>query len=261
MEILEFGNKEKPKIILIHGFQSIWQIWEKYIDYYKEDYHLIVPIIEGHNPDKMEDFKSFNDSASFLENWYINNYGNEVYAIFGMSMGGILATTILKNNKLRIKKIILDGSPLASCNWLLKFILRKFYLNITHKTQKRNPKAIENARNFLFPSNREKEFLSLIDQMDDKIIIRFINAISDYKLSNNLDIKNTKIYYYHGDKLNEMLSKKTARYLKETYPSIKITCFKGTNHCEGLSMNYDNCIKILNEILKEGVKDGSKSDR
>lgn len=32
MEILEFGNKSKGKIILIHGFESPYQIWNDYID-------------------------------------------------------------------------------------------------------------------------------------------------------------------------------------------------------------------------------------
>ena len=52
MDILEFGNKEKEKIILIHGFQLIWQYWEKHIEYFKKDYHVIVPIITGHNKNK-----------------------------------------------------------------------------------------------------------------------------------------------------------------------------------------------------------------
>ena len=32
MGILEFGDKEKDKIILIHGFETPYQIWEKYIE-------------------------------------------------------------------------------------------------------------------------------------------------------------------------------------------------------------------------------------
>ena len=32
MKILEFGDDSKRKIILIHGFQCPWQVWNKYID-------------------------------------------------------------------------------------------------------------------------------------------------------------------------------------------------------------------------------------
>ena len=45
MEILEFGDRNKRKIIFIHGFQCPYQIWEKYIEHYQKDYHIIIPIM------------------------------------------------------------------------------------------------------------------------------------------------------------------------------------------------------------------------
>ena len=59
MEILEFGDRNKRKIIFIHGFQCPYQIWEKYIEHYQKDYHIIIPIMPGHNPKKQEKFFSF----------------------------------------------------------------------------------------------------------------------------------------------------------------------------------------------------------
>lgn len=53
MKIIEFGNKSKRKIILLHGFQSPWQVWEKC-----KDFHIIVPIVSGNNPEENEDFMS-----------------------------------------------------------------------------------------------------------------------------------------------------------------------------------------------------------
>ena len=122
MEILEFGNKNNKKIILIHGFQSPYQVWDDYIKYYEKDYHLIVPILTGHNPKKKEEFISFKECAKELEDYYISKYGNDVYAIYGMSMGGVLAATIWENRRLNIDKVILDGSPLVSFNNFIKNI-------------------------------------------------------------------------------------------------------------------------------------------
>ncbi len=42
MKILEFGDTSKRKIILIHGFQCPWQVWNKYIEYYEKKFHIIV---------------------------------------------------------------------------------------------------------------------------------------------------------------------------------------------------------------------------
>ena len=56
MQILEYGNPESEKIILIHGFESPYQIWDEYVEKYKEKYCVIVPILPGHNVNEREDF-------------------------------------------------------------------------------------------------------------------------------------------------------------------------------------------------------------
>jgi esterase/lipase len=112
MEILEFGNKENKKTILIHGFQLIWQYWEKHIEYFKKNYHVIVPIITGHNQNQKETFISFKETAKEIEDYCINNFGYDIYAVFGMSMGGVVAANLLQNKRLKIKKLFAMVRPL-----------------------------------------------------------------------------------------------------------------------------------------------------
>ena len=45
LKILEFGNPRNEKMILIHGFESPYQVWEDYIKYFEKDYFIIVPIL------------------------------------------------------------------------------------------------------------------------------------------------------------------------------------------------------------------------
>ena len=146
MEVLEFGDKSKRKIILIHGFQSPYQVWDKYIKHYENEFHILVPILPGHNPKQIEDFISFEKVAGELEDYYITKYGKEVYAIYGMSMGGVLTATLWRRNKLCIHKLIFDGSPIVSINGFMKNMMTCFYLNITHKTQRRDKKTLEQAK-------------------------------------------------------------------------------------------------------------------
>ena len=69
-------------------------------------------------------------------------------------------------------------------------------------------------------------------------------------LKKDIDKTKTKIYYYHGTKFNEMLAKKTARYLKKYYLDSKIIYFKGKAHCEVSLINPKMMIKELDKILK-----------
>ena len=249
MEILEFGNKENKKIILIHGFQSPYQVWNEYIEYYKDKYHIIVPILQGHNPKKKEEFVSFKESAKEIEDYIISNYGNDVYAVFGMSMGGVLTATIWENKRLNIEKVIFDGSPLVSYNNFIKQFMIRFYIDITHKSQRREQKTLEQAVNNIITKDKLNFLLQALDNMSDATIVNYINGIGNFKLSNKIDTRNTNIYYYHGTKTNEMLAKKTARYIKKYYPNSNIICFKGNGHCEYSLLNPKEMIKELDKIL------------
>ena len=49
MRILEFGDKQKEKIVLIHGINIPWQMWNEEINIYSEQYHVIVPVPNGYD--------------------------------------------------------------------------------------------------------------------------------------------------------------------------------------------------------------------
>ena len=250
MEILEYGNKEKEKIILIHGFESPYQIWEEYIEYYKMDYHILVPILPGHNPNEKEEFNSFQETAQKIEEYYISRYGNHVYAIYGMSMGGVLASQLWQNKNLNINYLVLESSPLLSYNQLMTKFLTNQYLMLTHKTKQRDKKVINQAVNSIISEDKLDEFLEMIDNMSDATIKNYVQEIGDYKLPNDIDTPNTKIYYYHGTKINELLAKKTAKYISKHYPNSKVICLKGKGHCEDSLLKPKIMIKELNKILE-----------
>ena len=249
MEILEFGNREKRKLLLIHDFQSPCQVWDKYIEHYKDDFHIIVPIITGHDPDKKEDFISFENDAMEIEDFIISRYGSEVYAVFAMSMGGVLAATIWQNKRLRIENVIFDGSPLTSMNPVLKAYMRSFYLSVTHKTQQHDAKTIKQASGTIISPDNQEDFLKVLDNMTDSTIINAIDGIAGFRLKTDNPTEGTSIYYYHGTAPNEMLAKKTAKYLKKHYPDASVKCFDGKAHCENSLIHPEIMIAELDRIL------------
>lgn len=248
MEILEFGDTNNRKMIFIHGFQSPYQVWNKYIEHYQNDFHIIVPIMPGHNPKQKEDFISFSETAKEIEDYCLSHYGEEVYAVYGMSMGGVLAATLWQSKRLKIEKVIFDGSPLVSVNSIMRKMMLCFYLKITHKSQQRDRKTLEQAKSFV-AQEYLNDFLQVLDSMSDTTIINCINNIADFRLRDNIDTKNTKIYFYHGTAANEMLAKKSAKFLSKNYTNSVIKCFKGKAHCENALLYPELMIKELDKVL------------
>lgn len=249
MKILEFGDTSKRKIILIHGFQLPWQVWEKYIEHYKSDFHVIVPIMSGHDIEKKDDFISFLEDAKAIEDYMISNYGENVYAIYGMSMGGVLTATLWQNRKLNFEKVIFDGSPLVSINGFMKKFMINFYLNITHKSQQRDKKTVEQATKVIISKDNLENLLQVLDNMSDTTIVNSLNGIAEFKLNSNIDTPNTTAYFFHGTAPNEMLAKKSAKYMQKHYPSTVVKCFNGKFHCENALFNPEIMIDELDKIL------------
>lgn len=251
MKILEFGDTSKRKIILIHGFQSPWQVWNKYIEYYKNNFHIIVPIMSGHNPEEKEDFISFLEEAKKIEDYIFPRYGKDIFVVYGMSMGGVLAAILWQNNRLTFEKVIFDGSPLVSINGFMKGFMKKFYIDITHKTQRRDKKTVEQATKLIISEDNLDNFLNVLDTMSDITIENSIDGIAEFKLKQDIDTPNTVVYFFHGTAPNEMLAKKSAKYLRKYYPTTVVKCFKGKFHCENALFNPEIIIDELDMFFNK----------
>lgn len=249
MKILEFGDTSKNKIILIHGFQCPWQVWNKYIEHYKNRFHIIVPIMSGHNPEVKDDFISFTSDAKEIEEYVLPRYGKDIYAVYGMSMGGVLAATLWQNNRLSFDKVIFDGSPIVSYNAVMKGFMKKFYVDITHKSQQRDKKTVEQATQVIISEDNLEYFLEVLDNMSDVTVENSIDGIADFKLSQDINTPDTVVYFFHGTVANEMLAKKSAKFVKKHYPNSIIKCFKGKFHCENALFNPEIMVGELDKIF------------
>ena len=181
--------------------------------------------MSGHNPEVKDDFISFTADAKEIEDYILSRYGKEIYAVYGMSMGEVLTATLWQNKRLTFDKVIFDGSPLVSYNKLMKGFMKKFYIDITHKSQQRDKKTVEQATKFIISEDNLEYFLKVLDNMSDVTVGNSIDDIADFKLSQSINTPNTVVYFFHGTAFNEMLAKKSAKYVKKYYPTTIVRCF------------------------------------
>ena len=207
MRILEYGNTNNPTIMLVHGFESPYQIWIDYIEHYKENYHILVPILPGHDVQEKSEFNSFDDTAKEIENYCISKSINHIYAIYGMSMGGVLASYLWKNKRLTFEKVILESSPLLPFGKYMTQMLIKQYLSITKKARERNQKVVRNAINSMVTEDMLDVFLELLDNISDETIKNYLYAVGQFKLSDvdtpipENGLRSLKIQYFTADKI------------------------------------------------------------
>lgn len=245
MKILSYGNKANPTVLFIHGFQSPYQVWTPFIEAFKEKYHILVPVLAGHNVETTKDvFCSFAEQAKCIEDYCKSNNINQLYAAYGMSMGGVLLAHLLERNNISISKYMFDGSPLRGMPLIGLF--KWWYKSITHKAQKRNPKVIKQAENTIISKKLMPEFLELLDHMSDHTIEQYLAAVGKYRLPQNLSTEN-KVFYFHGTLGNEIMAQKTAKFIKKHYTKAEIITMQGKGHCEYALLEPTKMIGLLNK--------------
>ncbi len=228
MKFNVFGSSENPKMILIHGVLVPWQVWTPQIEFFSENYYIIVPALDAHE-EIVSQFNSIQEEAQKIEQYYFAEFGKEPVVICGLSMGGAIAHCIWKSGRLNISNLILDGAPLVPYGDFLKQMMIKNYLDIVHKSKTRDEKTLENFKKYFLPEKYLADYLKSIDHMSDLSIKNMIESVSKSSLIVDDVSLNSCILYMHGTSVNEVLSKKSAKIIKRHYPNTTVMKYKGAH--------------------------------
>ena len=113
MKINEYGNRDKPHIILIHGMWMCHELMLPYVAPFKDDYHIIAPDLTGHGNDKGQ-FISAEKDAEELASWLSANGMREIDLMFSSSLGGVVAMYLATSKEdIHIKCNVMEGASLT----------------------------------------------------------------------------------------------------------------------------------------------------
>ena len=104
------GSAESPTIIFIHGFPLNKSMWNKQIEFLKDDFRVIAYDIRGHGNSEIGDVDFsidlfVKDLLSFMDALKI-----EKTIICGLSMGGYIALNAIENHPERFSALILSDT-------------------------------------------------------------------------------------------------------------------------------------------------------
>ena len=108
----EFGRKENPTLLILHGMMQDWYSEYELLKPLEKHYRLIIPAQDGFY-DGSGDFTSFSDQCRRIEEYVHENYGGKIHGVYGASQGGLMITELLTRNRIEIDKAIMDGCYVA----------------------------------------------------------------------------------------------------------------------------------------------------
>lgn len=249
MNFYEFGQEINPIMVFIHGVIQPWDSMMEHIQYFQGDYHVYAVELNGHTQDAPTEFVSLEAEAKEIEAFFFEKGIKEVDVLCGFSMGGAIAHVIWKNQRLKVKNLIMDGAPLVPYPKLFQSFMMKNYLDIIHNSKAREPKTLHNFEKNFLPKKYLESYLRLADNMSDESMRNIVHAAGTSALYTI--IKNeSRILYIHGTRMNEMYSKKSAKLIQKAYPEAEVICYKGKAHIECAIYEPDKWCEDVSKFLK-----------
>lgn len=250
MDFHVFGEKNSPTIILIHGMLTPWQIWSEYAEKLSEKYYVVCVELDAHSEKTATEFLSIEDEAKTIAHYIQEELCGKVYAVCGLSLGGAIAFELWKSNSVSIEKLIMDGAPIIPSGSFATFFMTRSYLNIIHKSKRRDPKTLQSFKKNFLPEKYLVSYLDIADNMSDQSVRNILRSINCDRIV-SLPESDTDILFIHGTKGNEVLSKKAAKKLKQMYKYTQTYCCDGCAHCYYAIYEPQKWLEIVNGFLQK----------
>ena len=246
MMFMEFGDKELPTIILLHGGGlSYWSLLS-IVEGMKEDYHVVTPIIEGHGDNGNETFISIEQSADNLLAYIDRVCNGKVFLLGGLSLGAQIVIEVLSRRDNVSQYAILESPlviPIKGLTTLTVPMFKLFYGLVKVKWfSKKQGKAL------FVPENMFERYYYDSQKITKQSLINITLSNGNYVLKRDIENTKAKVMIIVGDKERGIM-KKSAQTLNSKIPNSKLYIAKKMKHGE-LSLAYPTeYIRTIEEFI------------
>ena len=235
MKFHEFGDKNLPPILLIHGGGSSWWNYLRQARILSHKYHVILPTLNGHGEEFQKYYISTEDSAQEILNYVRQNYDGKLFAIGGVSLGGQIAMELLSIDSKLAEKAIIDGSLCITQPRLAKISI--FLVSIFSKLMfsKSSCKLQLSIMNKCYPrlaylDELKNYFMEDMPRTPIKTLVTIYKTyIGYYKLKSSISKSKAKVLYIYGEKELNCV-KESAGGFEQLHPNTILYEAKGYNH-------------------------------
>lgn len=245
MIVKEYGKSNKDIIMLLHGGGLSWWNYEEVSEILKSNYHVILPILDGHSGSD-RDFTSIESNANEIIEYIDNNYNGNVKLIGGLSLGAQILLDILSKRDNICEYTIIESAlvyPMKMTNKVIESSINMSYRLINKKWFSRLQFKSLKIKEELF----DKYYIDSSNITKDNMI-SFLKANSNYHLK-NIKTNKSKSIVIVGSKERPIMIK-SAKIIHDELINSELEILSGYYHGD-LSINHPN---EYAEKVKELIK-------
>ena len=234
MIVKEYGKSNKDIIMLLHGGGLSWWNYEEVSEILKSNYHVILPILDGHSGSD-RDFTSIENNANEIIEYIDNNYNGNVKLIGGLSLGAQILLDILSKRDNICEYAIIESAlvcPMKMTNRLIELLINMSYGLINKKWFSKLQFKSLKIKEELF----DKYYIDSSNITKDNMI-SFLKANSNYHLK-NIKTNKSKSIVIVGSKERPIMIK-SAKIIHDELINSELEILSGYYHGD-LSINHPN---------------------
>ena len=250
----EFGDKNFPDILLIHGGGNSWWNYLRQARILSHKYHVILPTLDGHGEESQKEYISTENSAQQILEYIKNNCDRKLFVIGGVSLGGQIVMELLSLDSDIAEKAIIDGSicipqpKLARiCTVIVKLFGKIMFSKSASKIQLGLMKKM--YPNMAYPEEIENYYIEDMPRIPIKTLVTIYQTyMGRYRLKDTITESKAQVLYIYGEKEMKCV-KESAKLFQKMHPDCTLYEAKGYNHGYLSAYLPLEWMEVVNHIL------------
>lgn len=252
MKFYEYGDKNSPHIMLIHGAGWSYWLYLREARLLQDKYHVILPVIDGHGEERNIPYISTEKIVDQLIEYIDNSCGGKLFAVSGVSLGGQITIELLSRRKSIARKAIVESGLCIPQPFLLKystFVTKLLGKYIFSKAFNRQSLKLLPKRMHL-PAEIEELYMRDLTCIKSETLNQVFKTYYQYRIKESLKDSETDAIYWYGSK--EMKCIKQSGELFHSYMKrCKIIELKGYYHSEISAYHPEEWVEKAEEFFMQ----------
>lgn len=242
MKFKEFGNRNNPVIILLHGGGLSWWSLKSQIEALQKDYFIVTPIIDGHGDDWENTFISIENSAEQVINFIKDNFSGKVYAICGLSIGAQIVVEVISKEQSITENAVIESALVCPMKMATKLTVPMY--NLSYGLIKKKWFAKLQAKTLYVPDDLFESYFLDSSRMTKESLINITISNGDYSIPQTLRNTHANALILVGEKELSIM-KKSANLLHETIKGSSLKVIEKSGHGEISLVQTDQYIDLI----------------
>lgn len=242
MFIQETGDKNKPLMVLLHGGGVAGWMWNAQAEYFKKDWHILIPDLPGHGKSACEAFVSIEECAKQILDAIREKKAGRKVLLIGLSLGAQITVEIMCRLTDAVDAAVIQSAlviPMRITRSIIKPVIK-----YTYKLVQSKKFAKLQSKQLYIPDDLFDRYFEDSKKISIENLYTVFSSNLSYALPQNYNLVKRPMLVMFGGK-EKSIMKKSAKLLS-SISNASLYCAQDTGH--GFSLANSD---LFNSIVED----------